>query len=147
MHPNDFRDIHVIRARGKATIVSLMKILNHFGTPYAVLHDTDRKLAKRRDGTEITNPAWSKNADIVAEAQNAVAEVRHVASVPNFEAAYFDQKADVEKPYTALARIRDHGKSYDNVKTLLRFLCAHSEDLPDKAVRVTVMDDLEALDV
>ena len=147
MHPEDFREIHVVRARGKATIVSLMKILNHFGTPYAVLHDTDRKKAKRKDGTEIANPAWSKNADILAEAQRASAPVRHVVSVPNFEAAYFDQELDTEKPYTALTKIREHGDSYENVLALLRFLCGLSEDLPENAMLVTEQGVLEALDV
>ncbi|WP_312114329.1 ATP-dependent nuclease [Brevibacillus reuszeri] len=34
-------NIHVIRARGKSTICSLMKILNQFKTPYYILHDVD----------------------------------------------------------------------------------------------------------
>ena len=92
MNPHEFRDIHVIRARGKATIVSLMEILNQLGSPHTVLHDTDTKKAYRRDGTEIVNPAWSKNADILAAAASATSDVRFVASVPNLEAAYFDQK-------------------------------------------------------
>ena len=147
MHPEDFRDIHVIRARGKATIVSLMKILNQFGAPYAVIHDTDRKKVKRKDGQEIVNPAWSKNADIIAEAKRAKAVVLHVASVPNFEAAYFDQEVYSEKPYTALTKIREHGDSYDRINSLLRFLCGLSQDLPENAIRVEEEKDLEKLDV
>ena len=42
--PEEFRDVHIIRARGKATIVSLVKVLNHFGSGYAVLHDSDTPL-------------------------------------------------------------------------------------------------------
>lgn len=38
--------VHIIRARGKATIVPLMKILNQFGTTYGVLHDSDTPLTK-----------------------------------------------------------------------------------------------------
>lgn len=34
-------NLHVIRARGKATICTLMKVLNQFGTPYYILHDID----------------------------------------------------------------------------------------------------------
>ncbi|WP_456363072.1 AAA family ATPase [Priestia aryabhattai] len=34
-------NIHVVRARGKATICSLMKILNQFKTRYYILHDID----------------------------------------------------------------------------------------------------------
>lgn len=34
-------NIHIIRARGKATIVTLMKVLNQFNSHYDVLHDVD----------------------------------------------------------------------------------------------------------
>ena len=34
-------NIHAIRARGKSTICSLMKILNQFKAPYFILHDVD----------------------------------------------------------------------------------------------------------
>ncbi|MEK4113094.1 putative ATP-dependent endonuclease of OLD family [Paenibacillus sp. DS2363] len=34
-------NIHIIRARGKATIVTLMKVLNQFNSSYDVLHDVD----------------------------------------------------------------------------------------------------------
>ena len=32
---------HIINANGKATVRTIMKILNQFGTPYYVLHDVD----------------------------------------------------------------------------------------------------------
>ncbi|WP_368650240.1 ATP-dependent endonuclease [Bacillus inaquosorum] len=35
------KNIHIIRARGKATICTLMKILNQFNSNYNVLHDMD----------------------------------------------------------------------------------------------------------
>ncbi|MDH2364158.1 AAA family ATPase [Priestia megaterium] len=38
---NNNENIHIIRARGKATICTLMKILNQFNTEYYVLHDVD----------------------------------------------------------------------------------------------------------
>ncbi|WP_308723125.1 ATP-dependent nuclease [Paenibacillus polysaccharolyticus] len=34
-------NIHIIRARGKATIVTIMKVLNQFNSSYDVLHDVD----------------------------------------------------------------------------------------------------------
>lgn len=40
-NPDRYKNVHIIRARGKATIVSLCKILNHFGSGYSVLHDSD----------------------------------------------------------------------------------------------------------
>jgi predicted ATP-dependent endonuclease of OLD family len=35
------KNLHILRARGKDTICTLMKILNQFNTSYAVLHDAD----------------------------------------------------------------------------------------------------------
>jgi len=146
MNPDSFRNIHVIRARGKATIVSLMKILNQFGAPYAVLHDSDRKKATR-GGVEIDNPAWTLNSRILAAAAHADERVRVVASVPDFEVAYFGREVSVEKPYTALARLRDHGDEYDRILTLLNFLSERSDDLPKNAVLVKAQSDLDSVAV
>ena len=55
LYPEKYQNIHVIRARGKATIVSLIKVLNHFGSYYAILHDTDKPLldsGKKKPGME-----------------------------------------------------------------------------------------------
>jgi len=41
--PTKYRDVHVVRARGKACLVSLCKILNQFDKGYGILHDADRK--------------------------------------------------------------------------------------------------------
>ena len=34
-------NLHIIRAKGKSTVVTLMEILNQFQTKYTVLHDSD----------------------------------------------------------------------------------------------------------
>lgn len=147
MHPDDFRDMHVVRARGKATIVSLMKILNHFGAPYAVLHDTDRKTAKRRDGQKITNPAWTKNADILAEAQKAEGGVVHIACVPNFEEALFDGPVANEKPYSALVRLRERTSAHDKVRQLLTCLSGASDELPAGTMKIIEQGDFDGLEL
>ncbi|WP_063868081.1 ATP-dependent nuclease [Paenibacillus sp. Soil766] len=59
----EYNDVHIIRARGKATIVSLIKILNHFGTSYSILHDSDTTTTMRK-GKKIKNPAWVHNEKI-----------------------------------------------------------------------------------
>jgi putative ATP-dependent endonuclease of OLD family len=43
-----YADLNIIRARGKVTVASMMKVLNHFGAKYFVLHDTDRPKTKTR---------------------------------------------------------------------------------------------------
>lgn len=144
MDPKAFRNIHVVRARGKATVVSLMKILNHFGTAYAVLHDSDRPTCMRA-GKEITNPAWTKNRDIIREAEAAPGKVRVIASVPNFEAAYFGAEANSEKPYGALVTLRNRGDEYLRVRALLEALLGESDELPDGAVLVTGEAELDVI--
>jgi putative ATP-dependent endonuclease of OLD family len=70
------RDLMVVRARGKATLVSLAKILNHFGSRYSILHDADTETITVKDkktGQEKVqkNPAWTVNRSIVQEADLA----------------------------------------------------------------------------
>lgn len=144
--PDDFKNIHVVRARGKAPIVSLMKILNHFGAPYAVLHDSDRKTANRL-GKEITNPAWSLNFKILEEAAKAENTVKLVASIPNFEGAYFDEELKMDKPYTALSKLSSAGNFRDRIETLFRYLITSDSPLPDNAIEWSTKDDLEGLNI
>lgn len=60
LSPKKYEGVHVVRARGKATIVSLCKILNQFAAPYSVLHDSDRP-TYQKDGKDHANPAWAHN--------------------------------------------------------------------------------------
>jgi len=144
--PGDFRDIHIVRARGKATIVSLMKILNHFGAPYAVLHDSDKKKTIRQ-GKQITNPAWSMNFKILKESKDSEQEVRLVASIPNFEGAYFDEELKRDKPYTALSKLGSDSTFRARVEALLRSLVDPTMPLPENALAWGKEDDLERLDL
>lgn len=48
--PGIYKDVHIIRARGKATIFSLVKILNHFGSRYSILHDSDTRENDKKSG-------------------------------------------------------------------------------------------------
>lgn len=140
--PERFKDIHIIRARGKATIVSLVKILNHFGSSYAVLHDSDHPKAIREE-KEITNPAWSQNENILTAIQYTAAPVRLIASIPNFEEAYFSEQMKTEKPYNALTKIKENEEFFKTVELLLEALIDHDKPLPPNAVEWKAMEDLE----
>lgn len=147
----EYRDIHVIRARGKATIASLAKVLNHFGSQYAILHDTDTRtvMTKGRGGKppkEITNPAWTSNwkiSDAVAEAPDP-ARVRLVASKGNFEAAYFDKQLSSEKPYSAIEAMIADPALLNRVRDLLASLVDAALPVPEGAVAWMKQADLEA---
>ncbi len=142
--PDNFKDIHVVRARGKATIRSLCKILNQFGKPYAVLHDSDSPKTIRK-GEQITNPAWTLNEKIreIISDEVKAGQVVLVASVPNFEEAYFGEEVKSDKPFTAWNRVKTDPLAYQNTAKLLRALAGHSKELPEGALAWSSLDELE----
>lgn len=125
-----YSDVHIIRARGKSTIVSLMKILNHFWCNYSVLHDTDL-MNIQREGREGRNPAWTVNEHILATKNN---NVKLIASKVTFETAYFGENIKKDKPYHAITKIREDQDLYDKLKQLLDYLIWNEVDLPDWAI-------------
>jgi putative ATP-dependent endonuclease of OLD family len=133
--PEQFKDIHIVRARGKATIRSLCKILNQFGKPYAVLHDSDSPTAKRKSGETIKNPAWTMNMRIQEEIADRLTAntVTLIASIPNFEQAYMGQSVQTEKPVTTWKKIQSDEEFRAKVRKLLKALCRESDELPSGA--------------
>ena len=140
--PEEYRDLHIIRARGKATIVSLVKILNHFGTSYSVLHDSDKPMNKTGDKR---NPAWGNNPNILASvsAHHDGTMVRLLASLPNFEEAYFDMEVSKEKPYNAIVVLSQDEVKFNIVRSLLDALIDHGKPLPINCVEWNDLAELE----
>lgn len=75
-------NLHIIRARGKATICTLMKILNQFNSSYDVLHDVDNhtKHSASTLKSQLTN---CKKILELKENDN----IRIFCSISNFEQA------------------------------------------------------------
>lgn len=126
----EYHDLNIIRARGKVTVASMMKVLNHFKNRYYVLHDTDVQtcLSKRKkreqnvdgivvyDSFVMVNPAWTNNTKISDQmADNA----RVVASVINFEDAYFSETVASDKPENCIQNLRSDEGKYQLIKQLL----------------------------
>lgn len=133
----DYRGVHVIRARGKYIIPTIAKILNHFGSPYAILHDTDTPLLNGEKSHGKANPAWAANQkilDVVNEAPER-ARVRLAASIIDFENALFNDKTSSDKPYIAVMKIREDEALKGRVKDLLDFLIFRRDD-PPAGIRV-----------
>ncbi|WP_433863030.1 ATP-dependent nuclease [Sphingobacterium thalpophilum] len=141
-YPDQYNDVHIIRARGKATIISLIKILNHFGTPYSILHDSD--LPKTKDGTR-TNPAWTINQSILNSLKSRPVDlkVRLLASMPNFESAYFGKEIESDKPYNALLTLTTDPGKFEIVKQLLDSLVNHSIPHPAYCLEWNNLEELE----
>lgn len=139
-----FGDVHVVRARGKFTIVALCKILNSFGSAYAVLHDSDRKTVVTKKGDVRANSAWAANQqilDITSSAPNKNATL--AASVPNFEEAIFGEPADGEKPYGAWEKVRNDAAARKKVSDLLSFLTGQAKQPPSGVLHWSSVDELE----
>jgi putative ATP-dependent endonuclease of OLD family len=140
-NPEAYKDIHIIRARGKSTIISLIKILNHFGSSYSVLHDSDTPLTSNG---AMANPAWGNNPNILAAiaAKPAGTKTRLLASLPNFEQAYFGEVIATEKPYNALKTIIEQPAKFAIVESLLKALINHNSAIPSNCAEWITIDDL-----
>ncbi len=139
--PAHYRNVHVVRARGKYIIPILVKILNHFGAPYAVLHDTDRPTNK--DGS--ANSAWAANQKILeaVAAAPAPANVRLAASVVDFEHAMFGTSASSDKPFRTVMRIRKEEVARKRVKEAFDYLLFETNEPPAGVLPWTTIDELE----
>lgn len=138
----EYKNIHIIRARGKATIISLVKILNHFGSGYSVLHDSDTPLTK---GGDKANPAWGNNSNIL-EAVNARptgTKARLLCSLPNFEQAYFGEEIKIDKPYNALITISTCSEKFDIIENLLKSLIDHNAPTPTNCFEWSTIEELK----
>jgi putative ATP-dependent endonuclease of the OLD family len=141
--PEKYRDAHIIRARGKGIIITLLKILNQFSSSYGVLHDADTPVTSKGRG----NPAWGMNMSILAGIQEAAEpqKIRHVACVRNFEEAIFDEEAKNEKPYNALLKIRDNHAMQQKVCALLDSLIDGNKEPPEGCTRWNSIEQLQAI--
>lgn len=140
-NPEKYNDIHIIRARGKATIVALIKILNHFGTDYSILHDSDKPW--NDEGTRRTSE-WTHNSTILAEIKKRPqgTNVRLLCSLPNFEEAYFGTEIKTDKPYNALETLSSNADKAATIATLLDALIDHTAEPPQNC---TEWDDIDVL--
>ncbi len=139
--PDKYKNVHIIRARGKATIVSLIKILNHFGNDYAILHDADSQKTKK----DKNNPAWTTNINILNETKNKPdgVKIRLLASLPNFENAYFGEEISKEKPYHALKTISSNEEKFKTIEKLFDSLIDFTKEVPQNCIEWNKIEDLE----
>jgi len=130
----------IIRARGKHTMLLVMRILSEFQVPFALLHDADTPL--RRDGQ--TNGSWTANAQIhqtVEAIRKRGVRVVHRISIPGFEYVHLplqkSQKGElietssVDKPWRTVQAIRQDKKVSSSILSVLTDLTsATSNELP-----------------
>lgn len=96
-------DFHIINCFGKANIVTVSKILNHFKVNYYVIHDSDSPNAERK-GSYIRNSMWTTNNLILNECRKGISKelkIKIFVSIPNFEGQYLEESSGKKKPYEA----------------------------------------------
>ena len=139
LYPDLYNNTQVIRARGKATIVSLIKILNHFSTNYSVLHDCDLPII-----SSGKNPAWSINDKILTEIKlNVNGKTRLMACIYNFEKAFFGKTVGIDKPYNALHNIKTDSNVKNKIKMLFDSLINFDNSPPAGVIEWKQIDDLK----
>jgi len=141
-----YRNVHIIRARGKVTIALLIKVLSLFGASFSILHDSDRPTIYTKKGVLRKNGAWTNNLTILTAFKNAPDpnKLKLCSCVPNFEEACLGYEADDDKPFNALKRIKEDAKSLQNVKTLLDFLLGSPGATPPaNIIQWNVIEELE----
>jgi putative ATP-dependent endonuclease of the OLD family len=106
-YPIDERPL-IVRARGKATIAILVKILAQFKIKFSVLHDIDSPKTKKGDKK---NPAYSINkniADAIAGARAEGISITYRCSCPNFEQHHGMDLPKKDKPFESWRSVRDN---------------------------------------
>ena len=117
----------IIRARGKATIAILVKMLAHFRIKFSVLHDIDPPKAKN----ENNNPAYSINkniAEAVSDARAAGILVTYRCSCPNFEQHHGMNLPKKDKPFESWKAVRDIPAVNKSVLDMLKVLTRSASD-------------------
>jgi hypothetical protein len=118
--------VTVVRARGKALIEPLIKLLAHFGVPFGVLHDSDSPW--RKDGAR--NGAWTENEKIIAAVKNARdkgVHVQHRISIPDVERLMGGDEESKDKPLNAYKKVRGDLDLRGQVQKLFKELHDHAD--------------------
>lgn len=131
-----YKDVHIIRARGKYTIIPIIRILSKWGNNFSILHDSD----------EPTNvQSWPANQQILDLVGNAT-NVRLVATKKNFENAFFTKEVSKDKPYNAYKEV-SKPEILKRVSLLLDFLCNIDPTVPlelnDSVCEYKTLDELK----
>lgn len=120
-YPIDQRPL-IVRARGKSTIVILVKMLAHFKIEFSVLHDIDSP--KTKDGDK-TSPAYSINKNIVdaiSAARSIGIPVIYRCSCPNFEQHHGMILPKKDKPFESWRTVRNIEAVRNSVLGVLQVL-------------------------
>lgn len=121
----------IVRARGKATIAILVKMLAHFKINFSVLHDIDSP--KNKEGK--TNPAYSINkniAEAIRDAKSKGLKIIHRCSCPNFEEHHQMKLPNKDKPFESWKAVKENSEICSSVESMLDQLIDETSDIQEK---------------
>lgn len=139
LYPQEYDDVHIIRARGKAIIPSVSKVLNQFSCYYAILHDADTELCSNGN----KNPAWTINEKIMKQAETTKIPINIIACKKNFEDALFSANVSSDKPYNTLMVMKTDVNLKNKVKQLFDALLNISVQPPEGCIRWKKIEELQ----
>ncbi|VEJ21999.1 ATP-dependent nuclease [Neisseria animaloris] len=121
----------IVRARGKATIAILVKMLAHFKINFSVLHDIDSP--RNKEGK--SNPAYSINkniAEVIRNAKSKGLKIIHRCSCPNFEEHHQMKLPNKDKPFESWKAVKENSEICLSVESMLDQLIDESTDIQEK---------------
>lgn len=141
LYPAEYDDVHIIRARGKAIIPAVAKILNQFSTSYAILHDTDTQTIANGNA----NPAWTINSNIINATTVSPSgnRINVIACKTNFEKALYDAEVTKDKPYYTVTKLKEEDSFRQKIKQLFDALLDIEKQPPENCIRWSNITELE----
>lgn len=139
--------ITVIRARGKAILLPLIKVMKHFKISFGIVHDCDPPF--KSNGTK--NGMWTENKkirDAIVDARESGITIRHRVSIPDFERFLGGEDESKDKPLNAYINITENIEQSLLVQKLLNDLINGDEHEPiSKEAFIANPDYLENLSI
>lgn len=118
----------IVRARGKATLAALVKMLTHFKVNFSILHDID---SPKTESGDKKNPAYTINRTILSEIKKARDKgitVIHYFSCPNFEEHHGMELPNKEKPFESWKRTKENESIRSSIENILDILVGNKQD-------------------
>lgn len=110
--------VTIIRARGKAILLPIIKVLRHFKISFGIVHDCDPPYKKNGD----RNGMWTENFKIrnaILDARSDGLIIRHRISIPDFERFLGGDEESKDKPLNAYEFIKTNEMVAIRVQSLL----------------------------
>ncbi|GGA48705.1 ATP-dependent nuclease [Pelagibacterium lentulum] len=117
----------VIRARGKAILPGLIKMLRHFHLSFSIVHDVDWPF----NGDGGGNGMWTINQSIydeIVECRKVGIVVRHRCNIPDFERSLGGAELGKDKPLSAYLRVTGDPDLRKNLQQYLVDICDGESD-------------------